>query len=224
LSRRSNGDLRCARCHLHRSLCLCSLIPQIETRTHIVLVIHLREDRKPTNTGRLATECLPNSEVLVRGHMNRPEPRIEWGLRQPLLLFPHEDAQPIDEYIANRTSTNDVTLIVPDGNWRQASKVRKRVPGLTDVPCVTLPRSEASQYRLRSEAHATGMATMEAIGRALSVLEGDRGTEVERMLQHVLRILVERTLWCRGALQTHEVYGGIPAGAEQHLPGGNLAT
>jgi DTW domain-containing protein len=221
MSRRANAGLRCERCHLHRSLCLCSLIPRIETRTRVVLVIHLREDRKPTNTGRLATECLRNSEVLVRGHMNQPERQIEWGARQPLLLFPHEDAMPIDTYMAQRTADRDVTLIVPDGNWRQASKVRKRVPGMEQVPCVTLPPAQASRYRLRSEAHATGMATMEAIARALRVLEGDRGTEVEHALEHVLRVLVERTLWCRGAMETHEVYGGIPEGAERHLPVGN---
>jgi DTW domain-containing protein len=223
MSRRANGDLRCTRCHLHRSLCLCSLIPRLETRTRVVLVIHLREDRKPTNTGRLATECLPNSEVLVRGHQHQPEQRIAWGDSQPLLLFPHEDAIPIDEYVA-RGASRAFTLIVPDGNWRQASKVRKRVPGVDQVPCVTLPRAHASRYRLRSEAHETGMATMEAIARALRVLEGERGTEVERALEHVLRVLVERTLWCRGAMETHDVYGGIPEGAERHLPQGKPTT
>src|SRR5947207_6591113 len=72
LSRRSNALHRCSRCRLHRSLCLCAMIPRLETRTRVVLMIHRLEDRKATNTGRLATECLVNSEVRVHGFESRP--------------------------------------------------------------------------------------------------------------------------------------------------------
>ena len=57
-------------------LCICDLLPQppLETRTRLVIVIHRYEHRKPTNTGRLAAECLARSEVLVRGHIEEPSP------------------------------------------------------------------------------------------------------------------------------------------------------
>src|SRR5207244_6883781 len=140
-------------------------IPRVETRTRLVLVIHRAEDRKSTNTGRLATECLPNSEIVVRGHESRPSEPIAFpGGAQPLLLFPHEDAVPLERFVAG---ARPVALVVPDGNWRQASKVRNRVPGMRDVPCVTLPHDAPSIYRLRSEAHPTGLATIEAIARAM---------------------------------------------------------
>ena len=58
---------RCPECRLHRTLCLCALIPRLVTRTKVVLVMHDLELRKPTNTGTLAARCLPNSSVLVRG-------------------------------------------------------------------------------------------------------------------------------------------------------------
>jgi DTW domain-containing protein len=216
MSRRDNAHLRCPRCRMHGSLCICALIPKVETRTRLVLVIHRYEDRKPTNTGRLATECLPNSEVVVRGHEAQPSPPIAPPPEtQPLLLFPDEDAVPIERFA---DSARPVTLIVPDGTWRQASKVRARVPGLRDVPRVSLPLGARSLYRLRVDAHEQGLATIEAIARALGVLEGARGAAVQEALEWVFRAMVERTLWARGAVEKQDVTGGIPETAMRHDP------
>ena len=189
----------------------------METRTRVVLVIHRYEDRKPTNTGRLATECLVNSEVLVRGHQDRPSEPIRGvpGSRA-LVLFPYPGARPITDY----AGAGDVTLIVPDGNWRQASKVYKRVPGLRDAPCVCLPSGSPSSYRLRTEAHAQGLSTLEAIARALGVLEG---AHVQGALERVFHAMVERTLWARGELGARDLRGGIPDGAKRHDPTSGLA-
>jgi len=188
-------------------LCICALIPRIETRTRLVLIIHRLEDKKPTNTGRLATECLPNSEVIVRGHA---EPGLQWHTdpsTQPLLLFPHADAPPLNEV---RLGPEPVTLIVPDGNWRQAWKVRNRVPGLAQVQCVTLPIGDPTQYRLRAEPQHAGLATIEAIARAYGILEGPA---VQEALERVFLAMVERTLWLRGELSASQVASGIPADA-----------
>jgi DTW domain-containing protein YfiP len=193
-------------------LCVCALMPKpcLETRTRIVLIIHRYEDRKPTNTGRLAAECLANSETIVRGHESRPTPPFLWAEgTQPLLLFPHEGAKPLSEVAA---AGRPVTLVVPDGNWRQASKVRNRVPGLRDVPCVSLPVGAPSMYRLRTEAHDGGLATIEAIARAMRLLEGHQGRRVQAALELVFRAMVDRTLWSRGLVRTTDVTGGIPNG------------
>jgi DTW domain-containing protein YfiP len=191
-----------------RALCVCALIPspRLETRTRLVLFIHRREDRKPTNTGRLATECLANSEVLVRGERAHPSERFTCDAGSPaVLLFPQEGATPLAE-LAART-TRPVTLVVPDGTWRQASKVRKRVPGISELPCVWLPSAAPTTYRLRAESHEAGLATLEAIARAMGILEG---TRVQRALERVFRAMVERTLWSRGELATEDVADGIP--------------
>jgi len=215
VSRRANASLRCPRCRMHASLCVCELIPnpRIETRTRLVLFIHRYEDRKPTNTGRLATECLTNSTVFVRGHESEPSPPFTWdraAASQPVLLFPHEEAIPLAQFAGR-----NITLIVPDGTWRQASKVRNRVAGLGEIPCVSLPADAPSIYRLRSEAHEQGLATIEAIARAMGILEG---LHVRRAMERVFRAMVERTLWARGAMDAHNVTDGLPAGAMRHDP------
>jgi DTW domain-containing protein YfiP len=213
MSRRANAHLRCPRCRMHGSLCVCPLIPRIATRTRLVLVIHRIEARKPSNTGRLAVECLPNSEILVRGHTDAPTGPVATDPdRDAVFLFPHEGAGSLADLAR---SSRPVTLIVPDGTWRQASKVRQRVPGLREIPCVSLPPDAPSVYRLRAEAHDHGLATIEAIARAMGILEG---VHVRRALEHVFRAMVERTLWSRGEIATENVTGGIPAGAMRHDP------
>lgn len=213
MSRRKNAAVRCERCRMHGSLCVCALIPRIETRTHVLLVIHRFEDRKPTNTGRLATECLPNSSVLLRGREDAPTAPFVAAPGSPaLLLFPHDDARPLVEYAGKEQS---FTLVVPDGNWRQASRVRNRVPGLRELPCVSLPQGPPSLYRLRSESRETGLSTLEAIARALGILEGP---EIRIALERLFLAMVERTLWARGSIATASVTGGIPEGAKRHDP------
>jgi DTW domain-containing protein len=216
MSRRDNRANRCGLCLMHMGLCVCPLVPRIETTTRLVLVIHHTELRKPTNTGHLGAACLVNSEVHVRGLEGAPSAPIEWGDRTPLLLFPHEGEAEVLEPTAA-----PVALIVPDGNWRQASKVRARVPGLKDVRCVTLPPGPPSIYRLRSEPHPEGLATMEAIARAMGILEG---AHVQEALERVFRAMVERTLWARGAIATEDVTGGIPDSATRHDPRSGLGA
>ncbi|MGZ3438571.1 MAG: tRNA-uridine aminocarboxypropyltransferase [Polyangia bacterium] len=215
MSRRDNVEARCARCRMHESLCVCSLIPRIETRTRLVLVLHRDEVRKPTNSGQLAALCLPNSEVCVRGVVGRPAPRFTSDpATQPLLLYPHERALPIATFAQ---SARPITLIVPDGTWRQASKVRQRMPGLADVPCVSLPPDAPTSYRLRAEYHDDRVATLEAIARALGILEGP---SVREALERLFRIMVERTLWLRGTLRAEDVPGSIPERALVEDPRG----
>ncbi|MFO0671564.1 MAG: hypothetical protein U0235_18375 [Polyangiaceae bacterium] len=64
-----------------------TIVPRIETQTRLVLVIHRYEDRKPTNTGRIATACLRASEV-VRGHEGDDAAVTFAGSAEPMLLFP----------------------------------------------------------------------------------------------------------------------------------------
>lgn len=207
MSRRDNADVRCGRCRMLPWLCVCPLLPTPPhaTRTRLALFIHKDEARKPTNTGQLAAACLANSEVLVRGHADQPS--APWqtppGTRS-LLLFPADDAIALD---ALPPTTQPTTLIVPDGTWRQAQRVRSRVPGLCDVPCVVLPAGPPTRYRLRAESRPGGLATLEAIARAFAILEGP---EVGAMLERVFDAVVERTLWSRGRLPADQVAAGIP--------------
>jgi DTW domain-containing protein YfiP len=198
---------------MHKCLCICAELPRIATRTRIVVLIHSKEQRKPTNTGRMAVECLQNAELVVRGDRQSSNDRFSPAPSTlPLLLFPTEDARPLSEFVETELP---VTLVVPDGNWRQASKFRRRVQGLADLPAVTLPTGPATCYRLRHESRNGGLATMEAIARALGILDG---VAVETALMRVFSLMVTRTLWSRGAIDSVELGSALPEGAVRHDP------
>src|ERR1700690_2500049 len=96
-NRMSDGisSSRCGRCRMVRHDCLCDLIPRIETRTRVVLVLHQLEDRKTSNTGRLAHRCLPNSEIVIRGDPARARrahaAQVAARTGVPLLSLPGEE-------------------------------------------------------------------------------------------------------------------------------------
>ena len=217
MSRRDNALARCGTCRMHATLCICALVPRLQTRTRLTLLVHYREARKPTNTGQLAARCLERSAVEIFGQHGRLiEPPLVHD-EVPLLLFPDDDALPIARYA---TCDRPIALFVPDGNWTQARKVRRRGPGFAAIPCVTLPDAGPTEYRLRAEPRSGGLATLEAIARALRLLEGDAGPAIEAAMLAVFRVMVERTLWFRGKLRDHEVTGGIPPAARADDPRG----
>ena len=194
---------------MHLTLCICALIPRVETRTRLLLILHQLEDRKPTNTGRLAARCLAQSAVSTRGGV---PPATLWEGTEPVLLFPHAEARPLEAW---RDSPRPITLVVPDGTWRQANKARRRVPGLDALPCATLPPVVRSSYRLRHDRRPDRVSTIEAVALALRILEGPAAAEP---LELIFRIMVDRTLWTNGRIASGEVTGGIPSGVRSHDP------
>lgn len=205
---------------MHRSLCICALLPRIATRTRVVLLLHQLEAIKPTNTGLIAARCLSNSAVVYRGRAPEgaaPE-TLEAALQsdgadaEPVLLFPHPSATPL---AARAPSERPLSLVVPDGTWAQTVRARRRVRALAEMRCVSLPDAAAPVGRLRSSPGPGRLATLEAVAAALGILEGPA---VGEALMRVYRIMTERTLWTNGRIASSQVTGGIPAGARSHDP------
>jgi tRNA pseudouridine65 synthase len=184
---------------MHEARCMCELIPRLETRTKVVVVMHCREWEKTTATAPLALAALPNSELHIHGardsradlsHLSREDRRL-------LLLYPSEGASPLTSELVSQ-DPRPVTLIVPDGNWRQAARAARRLPGLAEVERVFLPEGRPTAWGLRQEPKPGGLATIEAIARALGVLES---REIEEQLERLLAENVYRTHLTRGASQ-----------------------
>lgn len=202
--------IRCRECNLRRDLCLCAEIPRIATKTRVVLVMHASEAAKPSNTGRLAHLCLPNSEIRLRGTPGAPlsmDGLVDGEFETLLLRLSPESEELTPEFA--KSLTKPVRLLVPDGTWSQASSTGSRLAKKLAVKQVKL-RAEGrpSVYRLRTEHHPDGMGTFEAIQRALEVLEGEA---VREPMERIFRIMVDRVLWTRGKLPADEVFGGIPS-------------
>lgn len=196
LDRKRKTKDPCPECSLHRERCICSLMPSLDLRTRLCLVVHIKELKRTTNTGRLAVKCLKNSEMKVRGDQNNALDlsSVLIPAFRTVLFYPSDDAQELTpEFVA--ADPRPLQLIVPDGNWRQASKVHYRHEELRDVPRVKIGTPNTETRHMRIENIPEGMATLEAIAHALRIIEGE---EVGQKLLQFYNAKLEATLKGRG--------------------------
>lgn len=185
----------CPICYLHRQRCICSEIPKLNVPTRLSLIIHAKELKRTTNTGRLALHALVNSEMYVRGQSNE---RLDLSAMldpnyESYVLFPSDDALDLEDIKPQKP----IQLIVTDGNWRQASKLNTRHPELSHLPRVKISSKNTALYHLRKEHFSEGLATLEAIALAFGVIEG---SEVGNSLMELYQKKLKATLKGRGQL------------------------
>ncbi len=197
MSQRKKEHDRCPNCMMRLELCICSLIPALDNKTKIIIIISKREFKVPTNTGRLAGMALSNSVVLLRGDLDQP-----YDLRDHLgpegtnfVFYPDADASVVTADLT--TKSQPLTLIFPDGNWRGAGKMCRRDPVMVGLPRLRLPAGAPSNYRVRKETKSEGLATIEAISRALGIVEHP---SLQTQLDELLKVMTDRTLKSRGTL------------------------
>lgn len=207
---RSRRLARCAGCRLSDELCICAMLVPIEVRTRVVLVTHRKETWKTSNTGRLVARALAGAELRIRGDR---DPRSGAAVRvlgdaslpdapevapgsPRLVLFPIEGARALDDRDANGPPC---VLVVPDGTWTQARKVMRRDPLAQGAEIVTLPSGARSRYRLRRNERDGGLCTIEAVARALAILEGPtEGPTASAHLDAIFDAFVTRLRDIRG--------------------------
>jgi DTW domain-containing protein YfiP len=183
---RSRRAERCLGCGLTPGLCLCGEITPSATRTHVLLLVHHVEVHKPTNTARLALRALSQAHLRVCGREAPGEP-VQPSARR-LLLFPGEGARPLVQ--GEGLTGHPVQLIVPDGTWSQARRIARRELVAQAAELVCLPDCPTSRYDLRRNVRPGGLCTLEAIARALAILEQP---ELEPALLGTLDRFVERS-------------------------------
>ena len=74
-----------------------------------------------------------------------------------------ESREPAGELVGDRPTT----LVVPDGNWRQARRMATNEAPLARLVAVRLPEGPTRRFELRKHPQAERLSTFEAIARAL---------------------------------------------------------
>ena len=195
--------VRCERCLRPENHCLCALIPQLDSRTRVLLLQHPSEVNHALNTARFAALGLANAELRV-GEVFEDLPRLlERPGYQAKLLFPADDAQPLQAYTA-APGDLPLLLVVPDGTWRKARKLLYLNPLLAALPRVTLGAGAVSRYRLRKAPEPGALSTVEAIVQALETLEAPASFAAllrpfEALIEGQIRAMGEETF-----LRNHE--------------------
>ena len=194
----------------------------------LAILMHWRESFTTTNTGRWASRLLAG-QVFHRGMppggAHDPQGRplesvdrllelLEHEAAPPVwVLFPSEQAQPLtapwveDQLkLQNRPS---VRLIVPDGTWKQASKIGRRelsvgnrAIGERPIIEVKLAEPRPSRYQLRHSPHAQNISTFEAVAQAAGVILGAqdpaRGRAIDRVMSEFFDRAIRHILTIKG--------------------------
>jgi tRNA-uridine aminocarboxypropyltransferase len=162
-------ETRCPRCLLLPRVCLCADIPTLPTRTRILVVRHHLERWRSSNSGRLAHLALPNSAIIdhggIAGVAALPPLDGAW------LLFPE------GEPVTTAPVPPPRQLVVLDATWSQARRMYRKLAGLRGLPILRLPDAPMPPARLRESPAPGRVSTIEAIARALRLLEGNAAAD-----------------------------------------------
>ena len=179
---------RCPRCLFPQRVCVCPEVPSVITQTRVVIVRHHGEEFRSSNSGRLAHFALPNSVLVDHGgggSATHPHerPTVLPPLDGAWLLFP--EGEPM-----TRAPVPPVKqLVVLDATWSQARRMYRKLDALRGLPLLRLPDEPMPEARLRASPGPGRVSTIEAIARALRILEGDA---VAEPLERLFQIAVER--------------------------------
>lgn len=159
----------CARCQRPLSLCLCAVIPRLQSRTRVLLLQHPSERRHSLNTARLAALGLVNAQMEIGEDF--PDLPLWLDGHESWLLFPGPEAITVDQLSPALTGEEKRLLVIPDGTWRKARLLLHANPLLAALPRLTLPPGPPSRYRVRKAPAPEALSTVEAVVAALNVLE-----------------------------------------------------
>ncbi len=188
-------------------MCVCAEAPRLVIRTPLLVIVHVHDQGRTSNTVRLLALAVRDVTVLQHGAYPAPadpSAHVSAGVT-PIVLFPGHGAKPLTPDLV-AALPSPPALVVPDGNWRQASGMVKRLPLLAGAVKVALPARDFAGTALRRNLPGGRMSTYEAVAQSLGILEGEA---VAGPLIDFYRKATDRMLFVRGKLRLGDVYGGV---------------
>ncbi|MCB9574623.1 MAG: DTW domain-containing protein [Kofleriaceae bacterium] len=174
---------RCARCLLPRRTCMCAEIRPIAHRTEVVIVRHVTEAWRSSNSGRIAALALAHARLVDHGREGAPADLAALRAPDTWLVYPEGPPRRV------APAPPPARLVFLDATWSQAKRMRQRLPALRGLPILSLPIDEVPAARLRTSPGQGRVSTIEAIAAALRLVEGDApAAELERLFA----IMIER--------------------------------
>jgi DTW domain-containing protein YfiP len=186
--------VRCGACFKPLPHCICALIEPVSNRTFVSILQHPRERFHAIGTARIAELGLERSRIVV------PRDCFTRSLEQPFdvapgtgLLFPHPDARLLEDLAEHERPSG---LVVLDGTWSQARRLYGANPWLHALPHFALSPPAPTRYRIRKAPRREFVSTLEAIVRALEILEPE--TEGATGLLDVFDAMIDRQIEHQG--------------------------
>jgi len=122
----------------------------------LILLTHLRETYKTSNTGQLISRVISNVRTIIWQRTEADEILLKLIAEGEIaLVFQQEKSIPSD----NISQFKHFILI--DGTWQEARKIYNRSPYLHDLPCIQFTTDKKSRYNLRRNQLDGGLCTAE---------------------------------------------------------------
>lgn len=180
---------RCEQCLIAKYYCICEGAEYASCDAAVCLLMYHNESFKPSNTGRLIAEIVPDNYAF-RWDRTSPDPALLALLNndkyQPFVIFPAEDVE-TDRVVTQVEPVAGKTplFIFLDGTWREAKKMIRKSPYLDNLPVLSITAQKLSDYRLRVAPHAHQLGTAEVAIMVLALAgEVDASTKLE---QHFIK-------------------------------------
>lgn len=181
---------RCADCQMGEFACMCAWRPTAQSSVEFALLLHRKELFKPTNTGRLIVDVLPDTRTFLWNRLEAP-PGLKALLNDParncILVFPADGSASSSRQVIHSlpSSPGKTTLILLDGTWKQCSRMVGLSRWLDGVPCLRLPETLVKSYAVRDSGRDDRFSTAEAAISCLT-LAGDISSA--QTLQHYFAV------------------------------------
>ena len=192
---------RCAGCRLVPSHCLCHLRQAVPTRAGVCLLMADIEPLKPTNTGWLVADVVPDTFAFgwARTEVDPAllaliaDPR--W---QPVVVFPGEYAAPgrVVQALPHEDARRPLFILL-DATWSEARKMFRKSPYLDRFPVLSLAPEQVSRYVLRRSRRDDHFCTSEVATLCLD-LAGD--ARAARTLEATLDVFTHHYVQSRHQL------------------------
>lgn len=180
---------RCEQCLIAKHYCICEGAEYASCDAAVCLLMYHNESFKPSNTGRLIAEIVPDNYAF-RWDRTSPDPALLALLNndkyKPFVIFPAEDVE-TDRVVTQVEPVAGKTplFIFLDGTWREAKKMIRKSPYLDNLPVLSITAQKLSDYRLRVAPHAHQLGTAEVAIMVLALAgEVDASTKLE---QHFIK-------------------------------------
>ncbi len=189
---------RCDHCLIDINECICDGIEVAECGLAVCMLMYKNESFKPSNTGRLIADVVPDNYAFCWDR-TQPDPKLINLLNndkyQPIVIFP-DDNLPKERIIKSlpKIEAKIPLLIFLDGTWREAKKMIRKSPYLDKFPVLSISPDKLSEYKLRVAIHDHHLGTAEV---AIMVLEMAQEFDAAKKLEKHFTDFREAYLKCK---------------------------
>ena len=175
--------IRCELCLLGELFCTCKHRQYLATKVSFMLLMYNDEVLKPTNSGRLIADLIPDTHAFLWTRTDTDKGMLALlsdERYQPYLVFPQQYieanqavvSQILPENLQQLDGKQKIPLLVMlDGSWREAIKMYRKSPYLHNMPVLSFAPETLATYALRKGSHDFQLGTAEVASLALTAAQ-----------------------------------------------------